>query len=202
MAIRGAVYVNGRIAPAAEAVVPVYDHGFLYGEGVYEVCRTYNGVVFLYDYHMRRLRQSARYIDLDVPFDDATLAKSDRGHQGGGGEMTEAYVRILLTRGVGETSYDPAATPTPVARHHRQAHRGSAGARRPRRHPHFHGVDPAQPSAVGQSDHQVEQSAQQRPRDAGGAPQGRRRGAALQLPRRAGRMFAVELLHRPRTASP
>ena len=60
MAIRGAVYVNGKITPAAEAVVPVYDHGFLYGEGIYEVVRTYNGVIFLYDYHMRRLRQSAR----------------------------------------------------------------------------------------------------------------------------------------------
>jgi branched-chain amino acid aminotransferase len=113
MAIRGAVYVNGTIMPAAEAVVPVYDHGFLYGEGIYEVVRTYNGVIFLYDYHTRRLRQSAQYINLDVPFDDDTLLKWIEETRAAAGEMKDAYIRILLTRGIGETSYDPAATPTP-----------------------------------------------------------------------------------------
>lgn len=113
MAIRGAVYVNGKIMPAAEAVVPVYDHGFLYGEGIYEVVRTYNGSIFLFDYHMRRLRQSAHYINLDVPFDDETLLKWIDQTRAAAGEMKEAYIRILLTRGIGETSYDPAATPTP-----------------------------------------------------------------------------------------
>ena len=73
--MRGAVYVNGRITPANEAVVPVYDHGFVYGEGVYETLRTYNTVPFLFDRHVRRLRQSARLIDLDVPFDDEMLAR-------------------------------------------------------------------------------------------------------------------------------
>ncbi len=113
MAIRGAVYVNGKIMPAAEAVVPVYDHGFLYGDGVYEVVRTYNGVIFLYDYHMQRLRRSAGHIGLDVPFDDATLLEWIEQTRAAAGEMKEAYVRILLTRGIGETSYDPAATPAP-----------------------------------------------------------------------------------------
>ena len=73
--MRGAVYVNGTIAPADQAVVPVYDHGFVYGEGVYETLRTYNLVPFLYDRHMRRLRQSSERLLLDVPFDDATLLK-------------------------------------------------------------------------------------------------------------------------------
>src|SRR5215831_20215912 len=71
--MRGAVYVNGKIAPADQAVVPVYDHGFVYGEGVYETLRTYNRVPFLYDRHMRRLRQSAERILLDVPFSDAAM---------------------------------------------------------------------------------------------------------------------------------
>jgi branched-chain amino acid aminotransferase len=118
--LKGAVYVNGTITPAHEAVVPVYDHGFLYGEGVYETLRTYNRVPFLVDRHTRRLRASAGYIHLDVPFDDAALARaiddtmtsafarlpeSERHH--------EAYIRVLLTRGVGELTYDVAATPTP-----------------------------------------------------------------------------------------
>ena len=55
---------------AAEHAIPVYDHGFLYGEGVYETLRTYNRVPFLYDRHMRRLRASAERLGSDVPFDD------------------------------------------------------------------------------------------------------------------------------------
>ena len=90
------------IRPAADAVVPVYDHGFLYGEGIYEVVRTYNGKIFLYDYHTRRLRQSAHYINLDVPFDDETLLKWIEQTRAAAGDMREAYIRILLTRGIGE----------------------------------------------------------------------------------------------------
>jgi branched-chain amino acid aminotransferase len=114
MPIRGAVYVNGKIAPAAEAVVPVYDHGFLYGEGVYETLRTYNHVPFLYDRHMRRLRKSAEALHLDVPFDDATLAKWIADTVKAAGPMDEEYIRILLTRGIGELNYDPKSTPAPT----------------------------------------------------------------------------------------
>ena len=113
MPIRGAVYVNGRILPAREAAVPVYDHGFLYGEGVYETLRTYNRVPFLYDRHLRRLRSSAQRIALDVPFDDETLAGWIQQTVEAAGEMQEAYIRVLLTRGVGDLNYDVIATPTP-----------------------------------------------------------------------------------------
>jgi branched-chain amino acid aminotransferase len=115
--VRGAVYVNGTITPADQAVIPVYDHGFVYGEGVYETLRTYNRIPFLYDRHMRRLRASAAALQLDVPFDDHTLrvwiedtmAVARRMPE----SLGEAYIRILLTRGVGELSYDLKATPAP-----------------------------------------------------------------------------------------
>jgi branched-chain amino acid aminotransferase len=113
MPIRGAVYVNGRITPAEDASIPVYDHGFLYGEGVYETLRTYNRVPFLYDRHMRRLRASAGYLQLDVPFSDEGLAVWIADTMRAAGEMQEAYIRVLLTRGVGELTYDTAATPVP-----------------------------------------------------------------------------------------
>ena len=113
MTLRGAVYVNGTISPADAAVIPVYDHGFVYGEGVYETLRTYNRVPFLYDRHVRRLRASAGHIELAVPFDDATLAKWIEQTMEAAGELREAYIRVLLTRGIGELTYDPAATPTP-----------------------------------------------------------------------------------------
>jgi branched-chain amino acid aminotransferase len=113
MPLHGAVYVNGTITPAEHAVVPVYDHGFLYGEGVYETLRTYNRVPFLYDRHTRRLRASADRLRLPVPFDDDTLAGWVQNTIAAAGELEEAYIRILLTRGVGELTYDVAATPAP-----------------------------------------------------------------------------------------
>jgi branched-chain amino acid aminotransferase len=133
--VKGAVYVNGTITPADQAVIPVYDHGFVYGEGVYETLRTYNRVPFLYDRHMRRLRASASALHLDVPFDDGTLRGwiddtmvvasrlperlPERAREQLLPErareqlLNEAYIRILLTRGVGELSYDLKATPAP-----------------------------------------------------------------------------------------
>lgn len=113
MPIRGAVYVNGTIRPAAQAVVPVYDHGFLYGEGVYETLRTYNRVPFLFERHLRRLRASARHIHLDVPYSDEMLLGWIDETVKAAGPLTEAYIRILHTRGVGELTYDVHATPAP-----------------------------------------------------------------------------------------
>jgi len=111
--MKGAVYVNGVITPADEAVIPVYDHGFVYGEGVYETLRTYNRVPFLYEQHCRRLRASAGYLSLDVPFSDRELLDWTEKTMAAAGELREAYIRILLTRGVGDLSYEPKATPTP-----------------------------------------------------------------------------------------
>ena len=112
--MRGAVYVNGKITPADQAVVPVYDHGFVYGEGVYETMRTYNKVPFLYDRHMRRLRQSSDRILLDVPFDDATMLTWIDQTVTAAGQMDEAYIRVLHTRGVGDLTYDLKSTPAPT----------------------------------------------------------------------------------------
>ena len=106
--------MNGRITPADQAVVPVYDHGFVYGEGVYETMRTYNRVPFLYDRHMRRLRQSSDRILLDVPFDDAAMSSWIDKTIEAAGPMHEAYVRVLHTRGVGDLTYDLKSTPAPT----------------------------------------------------------------------------------------
>jgi branched-chain amino acid aminotransferase len=113
MPLHGAVYVNGRISRAEEAAIPVYDHGFLYGEGVYETLRTYNRVPFLYHRHVRRLRASAGYVQLPVPFTDDDLASWIADTMAAAGAMQEAYIRVLLTRGVGELTYDVQATPVP-----------------------------------------------------------------------------------------
>jgi branched-chain amino acid aminotransferase len=114
------VNVNGKISDGASAAISVFDHGFLYGEGVYETLRTYNGEPFLFDRHMQRLRASAAMIMLDVPFSDAeylkrsvdTMVAAGLGKKADG-SIGEAYIRILHTRGIGDLTYDPAATPSP-----------------------------------------------------------------------------------------
>ncbi len=114
------VYVNGTIRPAEQAVVPVFDHGFLYGEGIYETLRTYGREPFLFDRHVTRLRHSAALMALPVPFSNDELDARVRETMAAHLEMTpdvrssELYIRILLTRGVGELSYDPAVCPTPT----------------------------------------------------------------------------------------
>jgi len=112
------VNVNGRLFDQEHAVISVFDHGFLYGEGVYETLRTYNGRPFLFERHTRRLRRSAEMLTLAVPLADSqidsrvheTMKAAGLATENGG---REAYIRILVTRGIGELTYDPAATPTP-----------------------------------------------------------------------------------------
>src|ERR1700722_18421620 len=112
------VNVNGRIVDQEHARVSVFDHGFLYGEGVYETLRTYDAQPFLLGRHLRRLRNSASMLALPIPVGDADFEARirDTMHAGGftGGAGTEAYIRWLLTRGVGELSYDPAACTEPT----------------------------------------------------------------------------------------
>jgi len=112
------VNVNGRITPEQEATISVFDHGFLYGEGVYEVLRTYRGKPFLLDRHLGRLARSAGAISLALPLDaDAfaariaeTIAALPVERPG----ESEYYLRVILTRGVGEMGYDPALCPEPT----------------------------------------------------------------------------------------
>jgi branched-chain amino acid aminotransferase len=109
------VNVNGQISDQSRAVISVFDHGFLYGEGVYETLRTYSGQPFLFDRHMRRLRKSADMLALPVPLVDADLGERFQqtmraaGITGVPGD--EAYIRLMITRGVGDLSYDPSVCP-------------------------------------------------------------------------------------------
>jgi len=111
------VNVNGRVFDQEHAAISVFDHGFLYGEGIYETLRTYNGRPFLFDRHMRRLRNSANMMALDIPLSDVEIdkrfAETVRAAGLGNAPDREAYIRILVTRGVGEITYDPAACPQP-----------------------------------------------------------------------------------------
>src|SRR5262245_1192578 len=112
------ISVNGTITNARDASVSVLDHGFLYGEGVYETMRTYHLQPFLFDRHMRRLRHSAALMELEVPYTDRELLDRVDDTMGVHAEQTpsigEKYIRMLLTRGVGELSYRLEACPSPT----------------------------------------------------------------------------------------
>ncbi len=112
------VNVNGKIVNEKDAFISVFDHGFLYGEGVYEVLRTYQNEPFLLDRHLRRLRRSAEAIALHPPLTDAQfgdrIRETIRALPVAGDEPTEYYVRVILTRGAGDFGYDPAICPTPT----------------------------------------------------------------------------------------
>ena len=117
------VNVNGVVTPGHRAVVSVFDHGFLYGDGVYETLRTYNRRPFLTDRHLARLRASAARLSLEVRPTDGDLESRMRETMRDVHPDGEATLRILVTRGVGDLGYDPAGCPAPtvviIARPHR-----------------------------------------------------------------------------------
>lgn len=106
------VFINGQYYPKAEAKVSVYDHGLLYGDGVFEGMRSYNGKVFRHDEHIDRLYDSARSILLEIPMEKEALkqAVNDTLKKN---NLVDAYIRLLVTRGAGELGLDPAKTSDP-----------------------------------------------------------------------------------------
>ena len=112
---RRQVWIDGRLRPVAEASVSVYDHGLLYGDGVFEGIRAYDGQVLELDAHLRRLYESAKAIRLTVPHTPADLrgAIAETIAANGFGS-TDCYVRLVVTRGVGDLGLNPAICPTPT----------------------------------------------------------------------------------------
>lgn len=100
------VYLDGKFVPAEEAAVSVYDHGLLYGDGVFEGIRAYNGRVFRLEEHVKRLYDSAKAIMLDIPMTQKEMCDAilDTLRKNG---LTDAYIRPLVTRGVGDLGLDP-----------------------------------------------------------------------------------------------
>jgi len=100
------IYINGKFYPKSEAKVSVYDHGLLYGDGVFEGIRAYSGVVFKLKEHIDRLYTSAHSIMLQIPLskEEMTRAVLDTLKKNG---LKDAYIRLVVTRGVGDLGLDP-----------------------------------------------------------------------------------------------
>jgi len=108
-----AVYVNGRITSKAEAMISVYDHGYLYGDGVFEGIRVYDGRVFKLEEHLDRLYSSARQIMLSIPLDREAMREAIL-HTVRATGLREAYIRPVISRGPGDLGIDPRKCPAPT----------------------------------------------------------------------------------------
>lgn len=100
------VSIDGVVRPPAQATVSVYDRGFLYGDAVFEVLRTYDGTPFALEEHLARLRRSAERVFIDLPVSDDVMRGELHAALSAAGDG-EHYVRIVVTRGCGPLSLDP-----------------------------------------------------------------------------------------------
>lgn len=107
------INVNGELLPPEQATINVLDHGFLFGDSIYEVVRTVGNRLFTADEHLARLERSAERILLPLPLSrDEFTAELTRTHSAFGGG--HAYLRLIVTRGVGELDLHPASCSNPT----------------------------------------------------------------------------------------
>src|SRR3954469_15106169 len=106
------IWIDGTLVPKEDAKVSVYDHGLLYGDGVFEGIRVYAGKVFEADAHVRRLYDSAKAIRLEIPYTrDQFKAAIDETLKAN--NFTDCYIRAVVTRGAGCLGRSPAKCPRP-----------------------------------------------------------------------------------------
>jgi branched-chain amino acid aminotransferase len=107
------IYINGRYCDKAEAAVSVFDHGLLYGDGIFEGLRIYDGKVFRLEAHLERLYRSAKAILLTIPMGIEALAETVR-ETVRINEKRDGYIRLIVTRGEGALGIDPSSCATPT----------------------------------------------------------------------------------------
>lgn len=100
------IYISGKLYDKADAKISVYDHGLLYGDGVFEGMRSYGGKVFRLAAHLDRLWDSARAIWLEVPISKVEMAKAVTDTLATNG-IKDGYIRLIVTRGAGALGLDP-----------------------------------------------------------------------------------------------
>lgn len=110
--MRGLVYINGKLIPGEEAKVSVFDHGFLYGDGLFETMRAYQRRIFRLEHHLQRLFLSLEYLKFLIPFNfdylKEAIYKTIEANR-----LEDAYIRLNVTRGEGATVPDPATCKAP-----------------------------------------------------------------------------------------
>jgi branched-chain amino acid aminotransferase len=109
---RPLIWVNGQLLPKSKALISVYDHGLLYGDGVFEGIRCYRGRIFKCRQHVERLWKSAEGIRLKIPVSREEMVAIQRRCIEAN-EITDGYIRLVVTRGYGTLGLDPRKCPVP-----------------------------------------------------------------------------------------
>jgi aminodeoxychorismate lyase len=107
------IFLNGRFVPEEHAVVSVLDRGFLYGDGLFETMRIFNGKPFRWAQHLERLRRGAEFLKIKTPFSSETL-RDFAGELIAKNQMPDALLRVTLSRGIGVRGYSPKGAETPT----------------------------------------------------------------------------------------
>ncbi|MDP8219493.1 MAG: aminotransferase class IV, partial [Candidatus Theseobacter exili] len=100
------IYINGQYYSKEDARISVYDHGLLYGDGVFEGMRVYNGKIFKLKEHIDRLYRSAHTLMLKIPLSKEEMCEANMGTVAEN-TFKEGYIRLLVTRGVGTLGLNP-----------------------------------------------------------------------------------------------
>ncbi len=104
------IWLDDKLVDKQDAKISVYDHGLLYGDGVFEGIRVYNGKIFEHQAHLKRLYDSAKVIRLTIPMDIQTLQKAVE-QTVKANDITDGYIRLIITRGVGDLGLNPFLCP-------------------------------------------------------------------------------------------
>lgn len=106
------IWIDGKLLPKAQACVSVFDHGFLYGDGCFEGIRVYQGKIFKCGRHMDRIYRNADRLRMKMPWDrhkcTEVMRECIRANN-----LTDGYIRLIFSRGVGTLGLDPRKCPTP-----------------------------------------------------------------------------------------
>lgn len=107
------IYIDGKFVPGEEAKVSVFDHGYLYGDGIFEGIRAYYNSIFRLEDHMERLYNSAKGINMEIPIDKEqmkeVILETCRKNN-----IKDGYIRVVVSRGVGDLGLDPRKCPVPT----------------------------------------------------------------------------------------
>ena len=106
------IWINGKLLAKEDATISVYDHGLLYGDGVFEGLRSYGGQVFRLEQHLERLWNSAKAILLTIPLSRDEIGRAI-GETLKANGLEDAYIRLIVTRGAGSLGLDPNRTSNP-----------------------------------------------------------------------------------------
>jgi len=100
------IWLNDKLVDEEQAKISVFDHGLLYGDGVFEGIRVYDGKIFELDAHLKRLYDSAKVIRLGIPMDYNTLAEAVKKTVKAN-NIVDGYIRLIVTRGIGDLGLNP-----------------------------------------------------------------------------------------------